>query len=98
MLTKSKSAISDEQLNNIIYLLNTISEKDYVITIDPTPFNSISRYATSRMILKRALEEAAPISDEIIKLLETNGEKVTKVETVLIWDDPTKHFYYDLTN
>lgn len=98
MLTKSKSAINDKQLDSVVKLLNAFSKKDYVITIDPTPLNPICRFTTSIIILKRSLEEAAPISDEIIKLLETNGEKVTRVETFLIWDEPTKHFYYDFTN
>jgi hypothetical protein len=98
MLTKSQSAISHEQLENITKLLEIFSQKDYVITIEPTPLNPICRFTTSIIILKRSLEEAAPLSDEITKLLETNGEKVTKVETYLIWDEPTKHFYYDFEN
>lgn len=98
MLTKSQSAISHEQLENIFNLLEVFSKNDYVITIDPTPLNPICRFTTSIIILKRSLEEATPISDEITKLLEANGEKVTRVETFLIWDEPTKHFYYDFTN
>lgn len=98
MLTKSQSAISHRQLENIRKLLEFFSQKDYVITIEPTPFNPICRFTTSIIILRRSLVEAAPISDEITKLLEANGEKVTRVETYLIWDEPTKQFYYDFTN
>ncbi len=98
MLTKSQSAIRHEQLENIINLSKVFSKNDYVITIDPTPLNPICKFTTSIIILKRSLEEAAPISDKITKLLEANGEKVTRVETFLIWDEPTKRFYYDFTN
>ena len=98
MLTESQSAISNEQLENIFNLLKVFSIKDYMITIDPTPVNPICEFTTSIIILKQSLEEAAPISDKITKLLEDNGEKVTRVETFLIWDEPTKHFYDDFTN
>ena len=98
MLTQSMSAIDSKQLGNITNVLNTVPTSDYVITIEPTPYNTVCHFTTSITIRKRSLEEALPICNEITKLLESNGEIVKRFETILIWDEPEKHIYMDLAN
>ena len=99
VLPKAESAISIVRLEKIINLIKKFPKKDYFITIEPVSLDDSihkCKFTISIIILKRSLEEAIPICDKITKLLEKNGEIATKVETFLIWDEPTEHFYCDL--
>lgn len=88
MLLNSKSAISDIEMEQIKSLLSDISETDYYITIEHTPFNSTCHYTTSIIVLKRSYEEAEPISNKIETSLKEHGIEAKRFKSTLLWEEP----------
>ena len=96
LVIESIVGISDEERMKIESILSEISDNDYCLSIDPTPFNSVCKYTLSIIILRRGLEDAEKIAKEISDKLLDNGIVTKRVESSLLWDEENAKFYYPI--
>ena len=89
LLKYSESVMDDEEMKRIKKILfeSDVSEKDYFITIESTPFNTEYYYTTAIVILRNSYEEAEPIANEIGEVLGKYDIKVRRVEATLLWEE-----------
>lgn len=98
ILTNSKSAIDNIEMDSVIDALKEFSKEDYFIRIHETPLNKTAHYSTGIIVLKKSLEEAEIISDKIQKILENMHIRTQRFETKLLWHEPNSRFYMELSH
>lgn len=91
MLSDSKAAIDDQELEQVQSFLSEIPENSYYITADPIPVDLKCHYMLAITVLRESCEKAAPIADEIEKALNSHNIKTERHQTELLWNDTALH-------
>ena len=96
LLTKSKAAVSDIEMEKVTHALVMVPPKDYFMAVNHTPFNPVCGYTLSITVLRRDKEEAKALADEIKKLLLNEGIISVIEDAMLLWDENINKFYYPI--
>lgn len=91
MLSHSKAAIDDQELELVQSFLSELPENSYYITADPIPVDSKCHYMLAITVLRESCEKAAPIADEIEKALNSHNIKTKRYQTELLWNNTALH-------
>lgn len=86
------SDLTEELLGNIF---ENISTDDYFVSILPTPLLT-TKYSASITILKKSLEEALPVYNEICKCLDNRKITFVKSTTELLWGDDVPKLFVEI--
>lgn len=86
----------DREIERVKEVLKNLNERDYYMRLHYSESNNLTRYIPGIIVLRKSLEDAESVAQEIIRRLNEAGLELEKIQTELLYNGVS--YYQELKN